>query len=123
MLRIVGINRHPEVEREFVLLQNQGGLRVNLRGHIVMAEACVNEGEPLDCLHILTEDVVIPPGAFVILYTGVGESKWTRTKDQSLAYYCHIGKEQSIWDRRPGAIHVLSIQHSYQTRQQPLTVS
>lgn len=122
MLRIVGINRHPEPDREFILLQNQGGLKAILRGHAVMAECCIDSEIPLDCMHIFAEDVAVPPGAYVILYTGSGEPKWTKTKDYSMVYYTYLGRDQSVWDRRPGPVHVCAIQHTHTPRPQPTLV-
>ena len=41
MIRIVGIQRAERPEEEFVLLQNQGGMRLNLRGHVILTDAAV----------------------------------------------------------------------------------
>lgn len=88
-----------------------------------MAEVCVEQGMALDCFHIFNEQEAIPPGAFVVLQTGPGEPKWTRTKDSSLAYYCYLNQPESVWDRRPGPLHILAINHTFANRPQPLVVS
>jgi len=116
MLRIVGIRKGDNAEEEFVLLQNQGGLKLNLRGHVLLGEQALEHADVADFFHLFTDDVSIGPGHFVLLYTGSGIAKWARTKEQQLVYYTFMGRYGSVWERTSGALHVLCPQHSYQDR-------
>ncbi|RYG28709.1 hypothetical protein EON81_28040, partial [bacterium] len=83
MLRIVGVQKSERVQHEFVLLQNQGGLRMGLMGHAVMAGGLV-DGETFaqaPDVHVFSEEEQIPAGTFVMLSTGPGTTRWAITKD------------------------------------------
>jgi hypothetical protein len=114
MIRIVGIQRSEDPDREFVLLQNQGSRRVTLRGHgIVSEEAIETDG---DAAFFLKDDVLIPPGLYVLLKTGCGQNRWGRTKDGTNVYFCHMNRLEPVWMRVRGPVHVLAMQHSYVER-------
>jgi hypothetical protein len=121
MIRIVGIQRNPDPEREFVLLQNQGGLRLTLRGHAILREDAL---EFRDCgtqnMVLLTDDVIIPPGVYVLLHTGHGVSRWARSRDGALMYVVYIGRDEAIWCDYHGPIHVLATQHTFTERRETL---
>ena len=116
MLRIVGVQKDANPDKEFVLLQNQGSLKVNLRGHVVMSEAAMVSGSLYSTSHVFTEEVSIPPGQFVIAVSGTGESRWKRTKDGGNVFHAYLNQDSPIWIRLSGPIHVLSTTHTYADR-------
>lgn len=117
MIRIVGIQKSDDPDREFILLQNQGNLRANLRGHTVLSESVVETGNFGFGAHIFADDVHIPPGKYVLLVTGCGESRWAKTKDGQLMYQTYMNWERAVWSRTKEPIHVLNTQHSYMERE------
>ena len=119
MIRIVGVQRHTNIEHEFVLLQNQGGLRLNLRGHILLGESAIDGDEP-EFMHIFRDDVSIAAGNFVLLHSGCGAQRWMRTKDLQLVYYTFMQRQAPVWDRCTGPIHILSPHHTYSERREAL---
>lgn len=119
MFRIVGVQRSPYPQIEFLLLQNQGGLRVQLKGHAVISEVAMALGEPCADLHLFADDVIIPPGVYVMLMTGSGTPVWCRSRDGSLIFKTFMGRENSVWEGYHGPIHVLATQHTYCERREP----
>lgn len=116
MIRIVGIERCEDPGREFVLLQNQGSMRVQLRGHVLLADAFIDGQDSCPAPFIFNEEVHIYPGAYVLLRTGVGESKWTVTRDGGRIFNCYMGKTGSHWIKLGQTLHLLSAHHSYTER-------
>lgn len=116
MIRIVGIKRCESPESEFILLQNQGGRRLPLRGHGVVSETALTTGDLSVAAHVMNEDELIPSGFFVMLVTGKGESRWSRTKDGAHVYMAFMNRPHSVWHNYPGPLHVFSTQHTYVER-------
>jgi len=116
VIRIVGLQRNESTTQEFVLLQNQGSLRLNLRGHLVVSEAAIEESNLSVAAHAFSDDVSIPPGMYILLSTGRGSPRWTRTKEGALVYYAYMNRDISVWDRSAGPIHVLCPQHTFTER-------
>ncbi|MBI1757235.1 MAG: hypothetical protein HY248_01910 [Fimbriimonas ginsengisoli] len=120
MIRIVGVQRSSELEQEFVLLQNQGSLRMNLRGHLILSDDSLERDDYHVRAHLFRDDVMIPPGNYVLLHTGNGEPKWMRTKDLQLVYYAYMGRIRPVWEQCTGPFHVLGPQHTYSERRETL---
>lgn len=120
MLRIVGIQRGEHPEREFVLLQNQGSMRVVLRGLMLLSESALNRGDLKDEAFVFRDTEVIPPGLFVLLSTGCGLPHWTRTKDGTNLFQTFMGRKATVWSRSEGPLHILSTHHSYVDRRELL---
>lgn len=116
MIRIVGVQRNDSPSKEFVLLQNQGSLRINLRGHLVLAEMAIEESDLSFAAHVFADEALIPPGMYVLLSTGSGEPRWTKTKDGAMLFYAFMNRERPVWDRAGGPLHVLSPHHTYTER-------
>lgn len=112
MLRIAGIQRNTDPDQEFVLLKNQGLLKINLRGHMIADENAFSSA----CLHekvfVFSEEVILPPGAYAMVVTGKGENGWGRSADGSLVYYAFWGKKHPVWTDEASPIHVLGVLHS-----------
>jgi hypothetical protein len=122
MIRIVGLNRNENPMQEFLLLQNQGSLRQNIRGLAVVAEASIDDGARANGVHLFAESELIPAGCFILLRTGVGIPRWTKTKDGQLIYNAYIGRDESLWINISGPIHVLTPQHTWVERKEHVTV-
>ena len=116
MIRIVGVQRNELPEKEFILLQNQGSLRINLKGHLVASENAIASSDLSFAAHALADEALIPPGMYVLLSTGCGEPKWTRAKDGAMIYYTYMNRTTSVWERSCGSVHLLSMQHTYADR-------
>jgi hypothetical protein len=115
VIRIVGIQRSEDPSREFVLLQNQGSRRLTLRGHGVVPEHAIETGG-FEGVFFLQDDVLIPPGMFVVLKTGFGQNRWGRTKDGTHVYFCHMNRTEPVWLYVRGPVHVLATQHTFVER-------
>jgi len=113
MLRIVGVERNSDSAQEFILLQNQGTMRVNLRGHGVVADEVLDVSGGAPGMYLFSDDVFIPSGAYVFLATGTTESRWQRTRDGNNIYRTSMQRPNSVWHHVPGTLHVLQIQHSF----------
>jgi hypothetical protein len=120
LIRIVGVERNEVPEKEFVLLQNQGGLRSNLKGHVVMSDHAMTTGDLIAGSYAFCDEMLIPPGTFVLLSTGVGESRWLRTKDGAMVFYAYMNRRASMWTQYQGPVHLLSLQHTYTGRKEAL---
>jgi hypothetical protein len=123
VLRIVGVQKNAFVEQEFVLLQNQGSMRIPLRGHVVLSECAVDSGDLGITAHAFKDEVNVPPGMYVILFSGFGIPRWAKTKDGAMVYYSYMSREASVWNRSAGPLHVLNKVHTYQQRREALLVS
>ena len=113
MLRIVGVQKGESADREFVLLQNQGALRVTLRGHALLSETALESGVVEGAVHAFSDDERVPPGAYVLLYSGRGMPRWGRSKDGSTVYHTYMGFEDTVWSKVELPLHILRTQHSY----------
>lgn len=116
MLRIVGLQRSDNPDREFVLLQNQGSMRVVLRGYVLMSESAISTGNLYSNSFVFADETAIPSGVYVLLFTGNGEPRWTRTKDGAHVFQTYIGQDRSLWSRLEGPLHIMRSHHSYSER-------
>lgn len=112
----MGLQRNESTAQEFVLLQNQGSLRLNLRGHMVLSDAAIEASDLSFSAHAFNDDVQVPPGMYVLLSTGRGTPRWTRTKEGALVYYAFMNRDACVWERVAGSLHVLSTQHTFTER-------
>lgn len=79
MIRIVGVQRASNPQKEFILLQNQGSLRLTLRGHLVASDQAIRNSDLAIGAHAFSDDVAIGPGMYVLLHTGVRRCAEART--------------------------------------------
>lgn len=114
MLRIVGLQRSSDASSEFLLLQNQGSLRLHLKGHAILADQVSDLAMPQ--AHVFPDDVDIQAGLFVLLSTGKGTPRWVKTKDGSLVYYAYMDRQRPVWSSAQLPLHVMTITHSYSER-------
>lgn len=115
MLRIVGVHKDELAQNEFVLLQNQGHMRVTLKGHVIMSDSMVQgSNEPL--WHVFSDEEAVPAGLYVLLSSGSGQPHWARTKDGAHVYHTYMNRTDSVWNHAQLPLHVLAQQHSYSVR-------
>lgn len=93
-------------------------MRINLRGHLLLSECGIDGGDLSRAAYAFVDDVLVPAGMYVCLFTGVGQSRWVKTKDGALVYYAYIGRDQAMWRECLGPIHILGTQHSYSERRE-----
>ncbi|MDI9639372.1 hypothetical protein QPK87_19305 [Kamptonema cortianum] len=117
MIRIVGVQRSESTDREFIVVQNQGNMRINLRGHALVADSAVDEPAGLQQAFVLADDVDIPPGFYAVIRTGSGQPGWCHKHDGYHIYYAYLGRCSPIWNCCSGPIHLLAPQHTYVERQ------
>lgn len=116
MIRIVGVQRHEDISKEFVLLQNQGSMKIALKGHVIASQSAVDSGDAIDALHIFNDDVDILPGMYVLLRTCSGVGHWNHTHDRYSTYYGYMHRRAPVWSRQVGAVHVMAPQHKWVER-------
>lgn len=112
MIRIVGLQRSSNARDEFILLQNQGSMRVRLRGHAVVAE-CSLDADHGPRIYVFSDDEYIGPGMFIALRTGLTTKRWARDDAGYSTYYTCMGCTQPAWSDCEGELFVLAPQHIY----------
>ncbi len=113
MIRIVGVQKSEAIGKEFILLQNQGSMRVPLRGHAVVAEAAFDESSLCPGVHFFSDEIDLMPGWYVLLRTCPGTSRWSTTADGHRVYHAYMDRVTPVWNGICGPIHVLSPQHTF----------
>ena len=113
MIRIVGVQKSDNIGQEFILLQNQGSMRVHLKGHAVIADAALVEGASSPAVHLFSDEIDVMPGQFVLLRTCPGSGHWSITNEGQRVYYTHMERLNPVWHRFPGPFHILAPQHTF----------
>ena len=101
MLKIIEVHPSGNTQGEYVVLQNQGLVTVNLRGWAVCTEDYLegNTHEAVAGMYIFREEIVVKPYARVVLFTGCGDAGWVPTVDGKQAYCAYWGRTQAVWKR------------------------
>ena len=110
MLKIVEVHPAANPQGEYVVLQNQGLVTVNLRGWAICTEDYLT-GSPQEAaagMYVFREDIAVKPYARVVLFTGGGEAGWVPTVDGKQAYCAYWGRTQAIW-KHSQTVHVLQM--------------
>ena len=99
MLKIEEVHTSAGVQGEYIVLQNQGLLTVNLRGWALCTDAFLDgdETQLVNGLYVFREEEQIKPYTRVVLFTGSGVNGWVPTIDGRLAYCAYWGKKERIW--------------------------
>jgi hypothetical protein len=63
-----------------------------------------------------SDEVYIPPGAFVLLYTGYGEPRWAKTRDNQLLFTTFMNRDSVVWSREDSTFHLMHTQHTFVER-------
>lgn len=116
MIRIVGVQRTENGEREFVLLQNQGALRATLKGHVLLSDGALRNSDSRLGTHIFNDDVLVPAGMYVILFSGAGTPRWGKTRDGAHVYHAYMARSEAVWSHCDLPLHLLHVQHTYNER-------
>lgn len=123
MIRIVGVERSMDPLKEAVLMQNQGVMRVNLKGHALLASCAEGSCAWGSTAHVFTEDVELPAGTFVWVVTGEASSGWSRTRDGHHVYRTSLHRDESVWSDEYCVLHLLAPQHTFCPRSRAAAVS
>lgn len=123
MLRIIGVERSEEPNCEFVLLQNQGSLKVTLRGHALVADKELLDSATEHALHVFTEAEDIPGGLFVMVKSGYGSPHWGHSSDGRPVYVTYMHRHTALWNTCHGPLHLLRPQHSFGKRPASVTAN
>ena len=113
MLKIVDVHLARSAQGEYVVLQNQGLMNVNLRGWALCTDSFL-EGDTsrlMDEMYIFRDDVFIKPYGRVVLFSGEGENEWVPTDDGKLAYCMYWKRQNPVWNVSQ-RMHVLHLQAS-----------
>lgn len=113
MIRIVGLQRSEQIAQEFILLQNQGSMRHNLRGLAIVAEPAFDADNAEAHVLLLKDDVDLMPGQYALVRTCSGTPRWSHTAEGHHIYYAYANRTSPLWSDCPGPIHVLAPQHTY----------
>jgi hypothetical protein len=122
MLKIVDVHLARSAQGEYVVLQNQGLMNVNLRGWALCTDSYL-EGDPsrlMDEMYIFRDNVLIKPYGRVVLFTGEGENEWVPTDDGKQAYCMYWKRNNPVWNSA-ARLHVLHLQASRTIEPQPVT--
>jgi hypothetical protein len=122
MLRIMAVQRSEDPQREYVLLQNHGSLRIALRGHM-LADDCGLEGANRDHMFVFTDDAQIPAMAYVLLVSGSGKDGWYQDSDARPVYCVYWNRKQAVWSQAADAIHLLHVIHTNKPRSEGLVIT
>lgn len=113
MLRIVGMQRSSDPEKEFVLVQNQGSMRIELRGHALMFIPDVNtSGAGVRFFPLLNSERVVP-GGFVLISSGHGRDGLAKTIDGSQILRLFANQSKPLWSEESGNLSILATQHTF----------
>lgn len=81
-----------------------------------MSEDALENSDLRRFAHVFNDEALVPPGMYVVLYSGEGSAKWTKTKEGALVYYAYMNRDAPVWDRCATPLHVLNTQHTYAER-------
>ncbi len=122
MLRIVEVHRNPDTQNEYIVLQNHGALKIGLKGHMIANEDAICAGSH-DNTFAFSDEVQIPASCYVLLITGRGTNGWHRDPDSKPVYCVFLNRQESIWTKEQGPIHLLNVVHTSLPRSEGLLVS
>jgi hypothetical protein len=113
MLKIVEVHPGQSAQSEYVVLQNQGVMTVDLRGWALCTDAYLtgDPGRMADEMYIFREAIPIKPYTRVVLFTGIGENGWVPTIDGKQAYCAYWNRSERVWSRSAN-VHVLHVFNS-----------
>ncbi|MCU0315269.1 MAG: hypothetical protein MUC92_01615 [Fimbriimonadaceae bacterium] len=118
MIRIVGVQRSEDATQEFVVLQNQGSMRANLRGHALVAESAVDEPYLSDALFVIPDEIDLMPGQYCLLRTCPGRPRWCHKQEGYSVYYSYMGRSRAVWVNASGCLSILAPQHTFALKPQ-----
>ena len=122
MLRIMAVQRGDDPQREYVLLQNHGTLRLALRGHVLTDDSGL-EDQAHDRMFVFSDDAQIPSMAYVLLITGTGKNGWYQDNDARPVYCVYWNRKKPVWTDAAQPIHLLHVIHTNRPRSEGLVVT
>ncbi|MCX6381739.1 MAG: hypothetical protein NT023_20060 [Armatimonadetes bacterium] len=110
MLKILELHPSVSPHSEYVVLENQGLVTVNLKGYALCSEAFLmgDKGQLADEMYVFRDEIPVKPFQRVVLFTGSGENCWLPTIDGKQAYCAYWNRSSGMWNRA-GELLVLHI--------------
>lgn len=115
MIRIVGVQPSENIGQEFILLQNQGNMRINLKGYALVAESTLLDPPGLQTVFVVNEDITIPPGHHAAIRTNSGQSGWCHKHDGYHIYHFFLNRSSQLWEEG-STVHLLTPTHKFATK-------
>ncbi|MGQ9542393.1 MAG: hypothetical protein ACUVTY_15095 [Armatimonadota bacterium] len=99
MFRVIGVETGEHPRKEFVVIRNQSLRYENLRGWAITDESFFSNNPLMlaERLYVFREEIMVEPGAYVALCTGVGENHWARAADGRNVFIVYWGKDRCVW--------------------------
>lgn len=99
MFRVIGVETGEHPRKEFVVIRNQSLRYENLRGWAITDESFFGNNPLMlaERLYVFREEIMVEPGAYVALCTGVGENHWARAADGRNVFIVYWGKDRCVW--------------------------
>ena len=118
----MAVQRGDDPQREYVLLQNHGPLRLSLRGHLLTDDTGLGNGDR-DRMYVFSEDAQIPSMAYVLLVTGAGKNGWYQDNDARPVYCVYWNKQKTVWSQANEPIHLMNVIHTKAPRTEGLVIT
>lgn len=99
MLKVMEVHPAKDARGEYLVLQNQGTVSVDLRGWALCTMAYL-QGDAAQRAHemyVFREEANIRPYTRVVLFSGQGEDGWQETIDGRQAYCAYWKRDRGIW--------------------------
>ncbi len=99
MLKILELHPSQNPQGEYVVLENQGLVTINLKGYALCSEAFL-QGEKrqlADEMYVFREEIPVKPFQRVVLFSGDGEDCWVPTIDGKQAYCAYWHRDNGMW--------------------------
>ncbi len=122
MLRIMADQRGDDPQREYVLLQNHGPLRLGLRGHLLTDDIGLENGDR-ERMFVFSDDAQIPSMAYVLLVTGAGKNGAYQDNDARPVYCVYWNRTKPVWSQSNEAIHLMNVIHTKGPRSEGLVIT
>ncbi len=125
MLKILELHAATNPQGEYVVLENQGLVTINLKGYALCSEAFLmgDEGRRADEMYVFRDEIPVKPFQRVVLFTGYGDNSWLPTIDGRQAYCAYWNRASGMWNRSSEllVLHIAASRHIGHT--QALSVS
>ena len=108
MLKIIDIQVSGTAAGEWVVIQNQGMIPLNLRGWVIVGDTYLNghAESAAKQMFIFTADETIKPGVRAVLISTHGKDGWYPTVEGGSAYVAYANRAESLWSHA-GELHLL----------------
>lgn len=125
MLKILELHPTSNSQGEYVVMENQGLVTINLKGYALCSEAFLmgDGGRLADEMYVFRDEVAVKPFQRVVLFTGFGENSWLPTIDGKQAYCAYWNRPSGMWNRSSDllVLHIAASRHIGRTQAFPIS--